>query len=202
MMKRCSRCETIKPLDAFGKDRHRKDGLNCYCRECCAVAQKVVRKRCNAKRTAYNKSYRERNRDKYNAWERNYFQRNQDKLNAKGREWRRQTKGTFVIMHLSAKDRARRKGLDYVLTPAIIANLCATQDDKCALTGIAFDYSRTSEYSIRPFAPSIDRKDSTKGYTLDNVQMTCAMVNKAKNEFRQEVFDEMCLARVKQLCPA
>lgn len=186
MMKRCSRCETVKPLDDFGKDKARNDGLNCYCRECCAVIQKAVRKRHNAKRTVYNRKYREQNRDKYNAWERDYFQRNRHDMNAKGREWRRQAKGTFVIMHLSAQNRARRKGFEYQLTPELIASLCSAQNDKCALTGILFDYSKVDEYSIRPFAPSIDRKDSTKGYTLDNVQMTCAMVNKANMLIRFE----------------
>lgn len=51
----------------------------------------------------------------------------------------------------------------------------------------------------RPFAPSIDRIESKKGYTSDNIQIVCQIVNRAKNEYSQEMFDAMCLARVRQL---
>lgn len=33
-MKSCPHCNTTKPLDAFGKDRHSRDGLTYWCREC------------------------------------------------------------------------------------------------------------------------------------------------------------------------
>lgn len=33
--KRCSRCQSVKALSEFGKDRKTRDGLNCYCKSCC-----------------------------------------------------------------------------------------------------------------------------------------------------------------------
>ena len=33
-LKRCSKCRDEKPLEAFGKKRYNKDGLNHYCKEC------------------------------------------------------------------------------------------------------------------------------------------------------------------------
>ena len=32
--KRCSGCGEVKPVSEFNKNRTRKDGLNCYCKEC------------------------------------------------------------------------------------------------------------------------------------------------------------------------
>lgn len=34
MTKRCSRCGRSRPLEAFGADRSRSDGLTRYCRDC------------------------------------------------------------------------------------------------------------------------------------------------------------------------
>lgn len=198
-MKSCSKCCEEKPLDAFGMDKSRSDGKTVYCKVCLTQISKVIRKRHIAKRTAYNKQYRESNREKYNEWERKYYSENSPRLGANAKKWRCNVDGTFIVMHLSARSRARRKHLDYVLTPDVIKALCAAQGDKCALTGIPFDYAKTDEFSNRPFAPSIDRKDSGKGYTFDNIQITCVMVNKAKNEFRQEMFDAMCMARVRHI---
>lgn len=36
-MKLCSHCRLEKPLDAFGKNRTRKDGLHNFCRQCLSV---------------------------------------------------------------------------------------------------------------------------------------------------------------------
>jgi hypothetical protein len=44
-----------------------------------------------------------------------------------------------------------------------------------------------------PNSPSIDRKDSNKGYTPANSQVAAVVVNKAKGEMTQEEFLEMCL---------
>jgi len=34
-MKTCGHCHEAKPLEAYGRDRSRKGGLQCWCRECC-----------------------------------------------------------------------------------------------------------------------------------------------------------------------
>lgn len=33
-MKKCSNCNSFKELSEFGKDKHRKDNLNVYCKIC------------------------------------------------------------------------------------------------------------------------------------------------------------------------
>ena len=65
----------------------------------------------------------------------------------------------------------------------------------CEATGLKFDYSKRP--FINPYYPSIDRVDSTKGYTKDNCQMVCHMYNTAKCEFSEEVFAKWAKAYVK-----
>jgi 5-methylcytosine-specific restriction endonuclease McrA len=50
--KRCSRCNEIKPVSEFGKDRRNKDGLLIYCKSC--------KRKINASQSEYRKEYMKR----------------------------------------------------------------------------------------------------------------------------------------------
>lgn len=55
----------------------------------------------------------------------------------------------------------------------------------CEVTGIKFDLSGghttdDGKTTARSFTPSLDRKDPTKGYTQDNVQVVVWIYNRAK----------------------
>lgn len=47
-MKTCQRCQQRKPIDAFGSDKRREDGLYPYCRQCSRDYHKERRERCKA----------------------------------------------------------------------------------------------------------------------------------------------------------
>lgn len=49
---------------------------------------------------------------------------------------------------------------------------------RCEVTGIEFESS--VEKPARPFTPSLDRIDPTRGYHEDNVQVVCWIYNRAK----------------------
>lgn len=59
---------------------------------------------------------------------------------------------------------------------------------KCALSGwdISMTYTNTTA--------SLDRIDSDKGYTIDNIQWVHKMVNMTKNKYDQAEFVRMCKA--------
>lgn len=71
--------------------------------------------------------------------------------------------------------------------------LLKQQDYKCALTDlpIAVATSRKAQAHGEGTA-SLDRKDSTRGYHFDNVQWVHKDVNKAKLDFTQQRFIELC----------
>lgn len=96
-----------------------------------------------------------------------------------------------------AQHRAKRKGLSCTITSDEILEMIESQSARCAVSRISFDLSATVG-ARRPFAPSLDRLDCTKGYEKDNIRITCAIVNTAISDWGDEVFVEMCKAVARQ----
>lgn len=69
-----------------------------------------------------------------------------------------------------------------------VYNLFIKQNKKCALSNIDLHFETFGQKHI----VSIDRIDSSKGYTLDNVQLIHKDLNFMKQRFSQEYFIEMC----------
>lgn len=87
------------------------------------------------------------------------------------------------------KKRARRRGIKFNLTwldlyPAVCGGVCE-------LTGLRFKKSR---WQRNPFASSVDRKDSSKGYIRGNVRVVLWAVNCAFNLWGQEVYEQIARA--------
>lgn len=66
----------------------------------------------------------------------------------------------------------------------------ALERGKCEITGIEFYLGEGHS----PWSPSIDRKDSAKGYVPDNIQVVCWMYNAAKGAHRHEDVMKMAAA--------
>lgn len=103
----------------------------------------------------------------------------------------------------NAKARAKNKGWAFELKREDIFVMQRRQNNKCALTGWELDWEPA--YSGKRRAPfrrvSIDRIDSSGGYTLDNVQLVCDGVNRIKSTYTQEIFIEMCRAIAQKHSP-
>jgi hypothetical protein len=63
--------------------------------------------------------------------------------------------------------------------------------ERCALSGIPFDLAPHGASTRRPFAPSLDRIDSARGYHRGNVRLVCCAVNYLMNEWGDEVFHRL-----------
>lgn len=84
--------------------------------------------------------------------------------------------------------------MDFALRPGFAAQLFYQQRGRCAVSGIAFTLERFHDALVKhPFAPSIDRRLSSGGYTEDNVRLVCVAVNFGMGQWGEEVF--MTLAR-------
>ena len=81
-----------------------------------------------------------------------------------------------------SKKTARVKNIAFDLTEQYIMELLVQQEDKCALSGVAFDGKK----------PSLDRIDSDGGYTRDNVQLVIFEVNRMKSDIPQDRFLKLC----------
>lgn len=99
-----------------------------------------------------------------------------------------------VIGGARSRAKARRLDLDPDLAQTIF-NHFRENKGRCALTGLPFHLLEVgSGKARRPFAPSIDRIDSSSGYTRDNVRLVCQAVNFALNAYGEDTFLEIAKA--------
>lgn len=94
-----------------------------------------------------------------------------------------------------AQKRAAANGMDFNLVKEGIAGRIL--NGVCEATGLPFDLEPgPDKHHANPWAPSLDRKDSRKGYTVDNVQVVCAAYNYAKSEWTDDVLLKLARAIV------
>jgi len=82
----------------------------------------------------------------------------------------------------TTKKNAAKRGRPFSLTPTQFNQLVERANSCCMMTGIPFE-TKWYDGCRRPFMPSIDRIDSSKGYTEGNVRLVCVLVNLAMNEW-------------------
>jgi hypothetical protein len=60
-------------------------------------------------------------------------------------------------------------------------------DGRCEISSIPFSLERVGQSKTPPFGMSLDRKDSSIGYTMDNCRIVCLSVNLAMREWGESV---------------
>jgi hypothetical protein len=95
--------------------------------------------------------------------------------------------GRACSLLAQAKRSAAVKGMEFSLEKDDI--VVAIAEGVCSVTGIPFDLARHN-----PWSPSLDRIDSSLGYTKENTRVVCWMFNAAKNKWRDEDVLRMCEA--------
>lgn len=189
----CWKCKISKPLtkEYFYKEF---EGFQKACKEC----QKARNKIYNSENKEYfSKKSKERYKKEDNSAR--YQKTKENYLKRKG-EWYTSLRGRFYDLLESARTRAKKSNIQIDIDLEYLLNLYELQNKQCSLTGIQFEFKRTtnSKSKFTPFGPSIDKIDHTKGYTKDNVRLVCVMVNLSLNTFGDECFDKMCEAYIKK----
>ncbi len=88
---------------------------------------------------------------------------------------------------------ARRRKIPFKLTQAYIRELYRRQDGQCALTGEPLVLARTSHtHAAGKTTASLDRRDSSKGYVVGNVQWVHKTVNQMKWDQPEAEFIGWC----------
>lgn len=100
----------------------------------------------------------------------------------------------------AARTRSGHKGLAFELDLDFLLNLVEANNSSCCLTGIAFSLEPSKdEFTVNPYAPSIDKIDPKKGYVKDNVRLILTCVNIALNQFGEEFFTHWATEFVSRL---
>jgi hypothetical protein len=146
----CNKCKQLLPVLSFSINKSANDGLQSKCREC--------DKQYQTKRRLKNKEYLLEYGRTYTANKRKDFNyRLQMLLNA-------------------SKQRALKYNREHTITLEDIKSKYPV-DGKCPIFGIDLQFNSTG---FRDNSPSIDRIDSLKGYTLDNIQIISWKANSIK----------------------
>jgi hypothetical protein len=165
--KECRTCKVYLPLSAYAVNRAAKDGLQWVCKVCDNKRQ--VKRRAERKEQfqEYGKEYRFKNKD-------NLDFRLQCLLN-------------------SSRARAREKNREHDITKQDLLDIYP-KDNKCPIFGFNLEWNGNG---FRETSPSIDRIDSSRGYTKDNIQIISWKANRIKGYATVEDL-ETVLAYLKQ----
>ena len=176
MEKRCSRCEQNLSVEDFYKDSSRKDGLSNKCKACTYTKQRKYKKNNPDIIKAQKKRYYENNKDKF----RQRYQENKERIAQNAKKSRTGKEGYIKTMICSAKTRAKAKNWDFDLD---LDFLLEVTGDYCPVDGLPFDWNREldQDNSLPLTIPSLDRIDSSQGYTKNNVIIIGDKWNRWKN---------------------
>lgn len=151
---------------------------------------------------------------------RRYRERHKDKLRAAQQAARSTLEGRAKSQEASRKSMAKRRatrpaaywfynlkkrsqdsGKEFDLTEEFLDELIAPM--VCSATGLPLRHTGDCEIDahgrMSPWAPSVDRIDSARGYTRDNVRLTCWAFNMAKGPWHESVFAAVAKAYVEKL---
>ena len=98
-----------------------------------------------------------------------------------------------VFMWNNIKRAADNRKIEFAITREWAYDLFVKQDRRCALSGAAIEFAEcTADYNNGKMTASLDRIDSARGYTEDNVQWVHKVINFMKGELCQSEFKEWC----------
>lgn len=98
--------------------------------------------------------------------------------------------GHLKVLFSKAKIRAKKQNREFTVTVDDILRILIAQNGQCAVTKQKLTHI-TRENRV-PTNISIDRIDSSKGYTPDNVQLICDIVNMMKRDLTIKEFKYWC----------
>lgn len=165
MEKKCKTCEQVKPLQAFVVNKGCKDGHTNRCLSC------------------------------EKEWRSLYYKTNRDRITNRNSDYRK-VNGMWYnksidhrlryVIQLGIK-RAKKKNIEWNLSLEFLHKLWEKQQGVCVYSGVPLTFEDNHSHTV-----SLDRLDSSKGYTEDNVQFVCTIVNYIKQRFDENHFLSFC----------
>jgi hypothetical protein len=163
----CSACGTEKEVSSFTFDSSRGRYVN-KCKPC---------------RAEYLKNYRRANVEHTRQLDREWAAKNRDKISEKNKNRYRYPSLEKKMQMLLKTASGDRRSFKVCVTLEDLKNLWEKQQGRCAYTDLPLT---PDGHQINTM--SIDRIDSNKDYTVDNIQFVCVPVNRMKLNLDEDVF--------------
>lgn len=194
----CNECKIDKDLMAFNKYIHGKLGHENKCRDC----QRKAREKKRVPKQDINKKCTQcgefKNSDAFHAQDQCVDGlRTQciECVNNKILNKINTLEGHLVYILNCSKQRANKKDFEFDLTYNDLFNLYNKQNGLCAISNVKMTYEHIRDENLKSKASnnvSIDRINPNKGYTKDNIQLLCCIVNNMKLDLKEETFYHLC----------
>lgn len=200
--KACPQCGQVKSLFDF---YFFKSGIATYCKTCCKGNAIRGRRKAESKWTdeqriakkIYNAEYRKHYQAKPEVIARRkdaarlHRLKNPEANRIKQRLCRARNRDLSLFR--SAQNRAKERNWEFSLTRAWLRE--KIDKGHCEATGLPFN---TGEFKgvgkADPFSCSIDRKNSSKGYTQENCRVVLWGFNMALSQWGEEIYGEIASA--------
>ena len=169
MIKKCSKCGEEKPatVEYFHKDGN---GLRTECKPCRAERSKAYREANKEAIAEQNKTYYEEHKEAIAEQKKTYYEENKGAINERQAAYYRTPKGKFTGIKSTAKERNINFSLPFKLYESQLWG------KPCHYCGCEIEVT------------GLDRKNSDKGYTPDNVVPCCGDCNNKKSTKPYEQF--------------
>ena len=188
--KQCKKCGQVKSLNDFSTYLNKKSGNTLIQGKCKICVSEYARLKYNENLELSRKKQLRKYYDNIDNF-RKYYQNNKQKISERNRKKYTTLEGRANAIYNSAKRRARINKLEFTITKDFI--LTMLELGKCAKSGIDFCFDDPLHGKTRnKYSPSIDKKDQSKGYTIENSQIVVWCYNTGKGEMSDNEFIEFC----------
>lgn len=198
--KECRLCNETKPIDDFNKSICGKFGYANECKKC----RKDTRKQLNFPRITEgsklcNNCGIEQDITKFNT-----DTKNTDGLRSTCKncsiecvnKYGSTFDGFIKMLYYDLISNAKKRNINVEITIDDIKNQFNNQVGLCALTRFKMTWnkqpSNSQTHISNKFNISVDRINSEKDYTKDNIQLVCAIINIIKYKLSKNKFTEIC----------
>lgn len=169
-MKICKYCGKNYELDKFVKNKECKNGRAGICRNC---------------QNKYSRDWKQRNRDKLLLRRRKDYAERYKPIHKKKEELRKKQyplRCRCQVLRQGMADRSRKKDIGFDKQFFTVSYLMSrlTKNPCCECCGKRLDIGFKKDKKFNDNSPSMDRVNSLKGYTKDNVAILCWRCNKHK----------------------
>lgn len=158
--KECTKCHQVKRHSEYHKCGRVHDGRRSICKSCMNI-------------------YYKNREDKYEVARRTYRENNRALMREKNLRYQSTVPGRASNLWKTAMHRAKMKGIAFDLPREWVIEKLKL--GICEITGLEFELTKKKDRNYaNPMAPSIDRIDPAKGYTLENSRMVVWGYNSLK----------------------
>jgi hypothetical protein len=200
MSKECNKCNNIKNISEFHKNKNCNDGYMNTCKLCRHNNRKSIyyditisEKKCF--KCKLIKSSNEFNKDKSNKTGLQTYCKKCGHINQQKYYKNGGLKVYIKELFRNLKRNASKRNIDVNISEEDIISLYYKQEGLCKLTNIQMTYDKyiTNNNRVHHINNiSVDRIDSNKHYSIDNIQLVCVKINIIKWDLPLDEFIKTC----------